>query len=129
MNEPRLPLKVVEGKVRPPVNELAVNQGTCLSRNVPVCLGSSAGGDAESGCLSSFMAFDIEGASNEGDTYGWPYSDSGSVYRLASGGGIAGKDLSNSMLLDNFERDAGLRPVFLRRRAMSASWQSIQKMP
>lgn len=33
------------------------------------------------------------------------------------------------MLLDNFEREDGLRPVFLRRRAISASWQSIQKMP
>lgn len=93
-------------------------------------MGSSTnGGDAESGCLSSCTAFDIEGASKVGDTYGWPYSMSGSVYRLASGGGIAGKDLSNNMLLDNFERDEGFRPVFLRRRAMSASWQSMQKMP
>ena len=86
-------------------------------------------GGVESDCLSSFTAFDIEGTSKGGDAYGWPYSDSGSVYRLASGGGIAGKDLSNNILLDNFERDAGLRPVFFRRRAMSASWQSMQKMP
>lgn len=65
-----------------------------------------------------------------GDAYGCPYSDSGSVvYRLASGGGIAGNDLSSSMLFDSFDREAGLRPVFFRRRAMSASWQSIQKMP
>jgi hypothetical protein len=42
---------------------------------------------------------------------------------------MAGKDLSSNMLLDNLEREDGARPVFLRRRAMSASWQSIQKMP
>lgn len=32
-------------------------------------------------------------------------------------------------MFDSFDREAALRPVFLRLLAISASWQSIQKMP
>lgn len=48
---------------------------------------------------------------------------------LASGGGIAGSDLSKCTLLDNLERWAVFFAVFFLLLAIKASWQSMQKMP
>jgi hypothetical protein len=53
------------------------------------------------------------------------------VVPRAFGGGIAGSDLSSLTLFDSFDRCVVVDrpPVFLRRRAIRASWHSIQKMP